>query len=264
MLKSKLSVFIILLCVSVTSAQRSSPASKAELAEITERGRQLAAYDVAAWYSTDAVFAMKPAEGTLARYVAKKTDSGWTVAYGRFNEKQDKFLIVYEATQGAIPKEFKTKKFDPPKEDAGFYFFAARAIESSLAAFKGEDRPYNVAVLPTKSNQMYVYIVPAQTEQDVFPLGGDVRYLISSDGSKIIEKRQLHKAIIEFKTSNNMEAGYHVAVLDDVPEDTDVFHVLSRRPSVPQLIATKKYVYRVEVDGTINYLGESEKILRSK
>jgi hypothetical protein len=111
---------------------------------------------------------------------------------------------------------------------------------------------------------MYVYVVPAQTEQDVFPLGGDVRYLISSDGSKIVERRQLHKAIIEFKTSNNIEAGYHVAVLDDVPEDTDVFHVLSRQPSVPQWIATKKYVYRVEVDGTINYLGEAEKILRDK
>src|SRR4051812_47161419 len=107
--------------------------------------------------------ALKPDESSLARYVARKTEGGWTVAYGRFNEKRDRFLIVYEAVQGATPKEFRTKKYGPPKEDAGFYFFGARAIETALADFKGADRPYNVAVLPTKANQMYVYVVPAQT-----------------------------------------------------------------------------------------------------
>ena len=50
--------------------------------------------------------AMKPAAGSVARYLAKKTDQGWSVAFGRFNEKCDKFLIVYEATQGASAKEF--------------------------------------------------------------------------------------------------------------------------------------------------------------
>ncbi|HVG32063.1 MAG TPA: hypothetical protein VM911_03255 [Pyrinomonadaceae bacterium] len=264
MLKLKISAFIILLCVSTGSAQRNSPASQAELAEITERGRQLAAYDMAAWYSTDAVMALKPDESSVTRYVANKTDSGWTVAYGRLNEKRDRFLIVYEATQGATPKEFATKKYSPPKEDTGFYLLAAKAIETALADFKGADRPYNVAVLPTKANQMYVYVVPAQTKHGIFPLGGDVRYLISQDGSKIVEKRQMHKAILEFETSNNMEAGYHVAVLDDVPEDTDVFHVLSRTPSVPEWIATRKYVYVVERDGTIKYVGEAEKILGIK
>ncbi|HEV2860522.1 MAG TPA: hypothetical protein VGX48_05930 [Pyrinomonadaceae bacterium] len=254
----------VLLSASVASAQRTGPASKAELAEITERGRQLAAYDAAAWHATDAVLAMKPSEGSVARYIAKKTDGGWAVAFGRLNERRDKFLTAYEATQGANPQEFAVKTYDPPKEDGGFYFSAAVAIETALADFRGENRPYNVAVLPAKSNQIYVYVVPAQTKQNVYPLGGDTRYLISADGSKIVERRQLHKAVIEFESSSNTAAGFHVAVLDDVPEDTDVFHVLSRKPSVPHLIATKKYVYKVEVDGTINYLGEAEKILGNK
>ena len=264
MLKLTLLTVAILLSTSVALAQRNSPASKAELAEITGRGHQLAEYDVAAWHATDAVLAMKPAEGSVARYIAKKTENGWAVAFGRFNEKRDKFLIVYEANQGAGSKEFTVKKYDPPKEDTGFYFSAAKAIETALADFRGENRPYNVAVLPAKSDQIYVYVVPAQTRQNVYPLGGDVRYLISQDGSKIVEKRQLHKSIIEFEASGNMAAGFHVAVLDDVPEDTDVFHVLSRKPSVPHLVATRKYVYQIEVDGTIKYLGEAEKILGNK
>jgi hypothetical protein len=47
------------LLASVAIAQRSSPPAKAELAQITERGRQLAQYDVAAWYATDAVVATR-------------------------------------------------------------------------------------------------------------------------------------------------------------------------------------------------------------
>jgi hypothetical protein len=248
-------IFVLLLTVSGL-AQRTEPASKTELAEITERGRMLYAYDVAAWHSTDAVMALSPPEGSFVRYIAQKNNSVWTVAYGKLNEKRDKFLTVYEAMQGTTPKEFKVKKFDTPKEDTGFFLFAARAIDAAIKDFGGVTRPYNVAVLPAKEKQLYVYLVPAQTKVGVFPLGGDVRYLFSADGQKIIEKRQLHKSIIEFSVPEGMKpaTGYHTAILDDVPEDTDVFHVLARQPKIGELVVTNKYVYRIAEDGTIAYL----------
>ena len=40
-------------------------------------------------------------------------------------------------------------------------------------------------------------------------------------------------------------------MLDDRPEDTDVFHVLSREPRVPEYIVSKSYYFRVDVDGRI-------------
>src|SRR5882672_2574748 len=141
MLKSMILIFTILFPSSVALAQRNSPPSKAELAEITERGRQLAEYDVAVWHATDAVLAMKPAEGSVAGYIAKKTGSVWTVMFGRFNESRDKFLIVYEANQGKSPQEFNVKKYDSPKEDMGFYLFASKAIETVKGDFRGEERP---------------------------------------------------------------------------------------------------------------------------
>lgn len=58
--------------------------------------------------------------------------------------------------------------------------------------------------------------------------------------------------------TQKIDSGYHTAVLDDIPEDTDVFHVLSREPSVPELIATKQYVFQIKPDGTINYLMTTE------
>src|SRR5262249_55012291 len=128
MLKPVVLILAVLLSASVASAQRSSPPSKTELTEITDRGRQLAEYDGAAWRATDAVLAMKPTEGSVARYLAKKTDNGWIVAFGRLNEKRDRFLIVYEANQGTGLNEFNVKKYDTPREDAGFYLSAASII----------------------------------------------------------------------------------------------------------------------------------------
>ncbi|MBN2432430.1 MAG: hypothetical protein JXQ27_13220 [Acidobacteria bacterium] len=267
MRKPVLLTFTIGLAVSFVLAQREQPPSTAALAEITARGRLLAEYDGAAWHATDAVQAMKPAAGSVTRFVARKTDRGWSVVFGRFDDQRTRFLIAYEATQGARPEEFSVQAYEPPQADTGFYFTAALAVETVLADFRGEKRPYNIAVLPAGSGQLYVYVVPAQTEYGVFPLGGDVRYLVSPDGSDIVAKRRMHQTIIEFTTPPEMqkvETGYHIAVLDDIPEDTDVFHVLVRTPSVPEWIVTPQYVYRIDPDGTIHYVMTKEGFMKIK
>jgi hypothetical protein len=58
---------------------------------------------------------MKPPEGSVARYIAKKNGSVWTVMFGRLNDKRDRFLIAYEAIQGASPKEFTVKRYETPR-----------------------------------------------------------------------------------------------------------------------------------------------------
>jgi hypothetical protein len=144
-----------------------------------------------------------------------------------------------------------------PEEDTAFYLAAAKAFDTALHDFQGEKRPYNVAVLPAPPNQLYVYVVPAQTKAGVYPLGGDVRYLITADGGSIVEKRQLHKTIMETSASSMPKDstpawGYHTHVLSDVPEDTDVFYVLTRKPSMPEAVGTlHKKLYAISVDGTI-------------
>ena len=83
-----------------------------------------------------------------------------------------------------------------------------------------------------------------------------------------MSKRQLHKSIIEVeapKDKNNKQvAGMHTHVLDDTPEDTDVFHVLTRKPAVPEMIITKQFVFQVDPDGSIKYVGKSEDVLKKK
>src|SRR5579871_1201547 len=145
--------FGLVLCIpSVVLAGKKKTESNPIMPEVTARGRALYEYDEAAWHATAAVQATHPSQEAIGRYIARKSASGWTVVFGHLDEKHDAFAIGYEAVQGASPERFSVKKIDPPQEDRSFYLAAARAIETALRDFRGENRPYNVAVLPAPSD----------------------------------------------------------------------------------------------------------------
>jgi hypothetical protein len=56
----------------------------------------------------------------------------------------------------------------------------------------------------------------------------------------------------------------HSYILDDASEDTDVFHVLTRKPSVPETVITKPFVVHFDTDRTVRYVGTSKALLRKK
>jgi hypothetical protein len=249
-------LFLLSCCTALALAEKTAPLSKEQLAEITARGRMLAEYDQAAWHATDAVMATNPKQDSGSRFLCRKNDATWTCVFGHLTP--DKFLIDYEAIQGPSPQEFQIKRYEPAIEDKGFFFAGAKALMAAGADFQktAENRPYNPSVLPGPSDQFYVYIVPAQTKKGIYPLGGDARYVVSRDGNTIIEKRQLHKSILEINPANvpkgaSFSGGWHTHVLTDAPEDTDVFFVLSRKPLAPESVGAGKHVYYIETDGSI-------------
>jgi hypothetical protein len=145
---------VLALVVLVDPPDRKEPPTQKDLAAITERGRDLAGYDAAAWHASDAVQAKQPKEGSVVRCIAHQIDN-----------------------------------------------------------------------------------------------------LISPDGTKIESKRQLHKSVIEVEPPKDefdkQVAGVHTHVLDDTPEDSDVFHALTRKPSVPEMVITKQFVFQVDPEGSI-------------
>ena len=235
-------------------AQEAARPTKEELDAITERGRMLYEYDQAAWHASDAVQTANPSTVAGQRYIGKKENGRWRVVFGKLNEERSRFGVIYEAMQKEEPREFAVQKEPAEREDDGFFLFAARAIEATMKDFGRATRPYNVAVLPATAGQLYVYLYPAQTKARVYPLGGDARYLVSADGMTILEKRQMHKSILETTASSKGKravAGFHTHVLSDVPEDTDVFHVLTQDPPLPEFVGAGRFVYQVMTDGTI-------------
>jgi hypothetical protein len=236
--------------------KESAPPSPAELKATTARGQMLAEYDVAAWHATDAVEALKPDHAAAPLSLARKVGGKWEVVFGRPSPQQDRFLIVYRASQGATTEDFTVKKFDPPADDRGFYFHASKAIETTAKDLGKLARPYNSYVVPSENGQLYVYFLPGQTTEGAYPLGGDVRYNVTLDGGTIVSKRQMHKTIVEKKDTvqpgQTLAGGYHSHALSNDVEDSDVFHVLTRNPSVPEIVGTPdKHVYEIHTDGSI-------------
>ncbi len=97
------------LLFTVAGAAASSKPSEAELAAITARGVLLAEYDTAAWQATDAVKAAHPVDRRMGRYIARKTEAGWIVDFGRLNEAGGTFLVAYEAVQTASLSKYEVK-----------------------------------------------------------------------------------------------------------------------------------------------------------
>lgn len=235
------------------SAQIRNKDLKTYLAGVTERGRALYAYDQAAWHGTDAILALHPDHNGLTNYFCEKDSSGWKVLFGGWNSERSKLLIVYEAMESSSSGQFVGRKLDPPREASSSELAMERALELASKNFPRPQRPFNSAVLPAPDGKLFVYLYPAQTKSTVWPLGGDVRFTISADGTQIVEKRELHKTILdmEFKPDIHPVAGYHVHVLSDVPEDTDVLYVLNRQPSIPEFIGAGKRIFTVSTDGSI-------------
>lgn len=223
------------------------------LAGVTERGRALYAYDQAAWHGTDAFVALHPDTNGLTHYICLKTPSGWEVVFPRWNATHDHLLVAYEAKQAAGPEDYTAVKYDPPREGPDDLVAKERALELVIADFGPVTRPYNTAILPAQDGNLFVYLYPGQTQTSVWPLGGDLRYTVSADGRQILEKRQLHKAILDFEFDPKLKtvSGLHTHVLSDVPEDTDVLYVLTRRPSIPEYIGAGKRMFIVNTDGSI-------------
>ena len=225
--------------------------SQDELDAITGRGRALVAYDQAAWHSTDAVLALKPRDGAVTHYVPRRTAAGWDVAFGHLAEGGDAFIVEYEAKAKSENGPFAAAAVKPARRDTDYFLHAVRAIELAKGDFQFLNRQYNVAALPIEGGEWWVYLMPAQVKPDVWPIGGDGRYRISADGRRIVEKRQLHKSVIEQPTQKNVAASVHTHILSDLPEDTDVFLVLSRRPAVPEYVGTRNFIYVIKTDGSI-------------
>jgi hypothetical protein len=246
---------------------RVAPPSPDSLDAITRRGQQLAAYDWAAWHGTDAVMALRPAADAIGTYVALQRDGQWTVLFGTLSASGDTLRVTYEAVED--PREddrFIARAISPARMEVGAPAAMARTIADVRTRMGRPTRPMNVAVLRATDGGWYTYVVPAQTRMDVFPLGGDTRYHYAADGRQLLATRVLHRSIIEFGPPaagrGRLEVGTHTAVLDNIPEDTDVWHVLVRQPQVPELIVTDAFIYQVALDGRIRLMGRREELLR--
>jgi hypothetical protein len=253
-----------------TQAQQIAPPAADSLRAISRRGLLLAQYDFVASVASDSLVARGITPGPRDTYVVQPTsDTTWQAVFGELSAAEDTFRIKVIARQRATnPAQFDLERYASLRADTGYVLRAARAIAAATRDFGAQSRPYNSAVIERTNGDLFVYLLPAQTRAGVFPLGGDVRYEFASDGRRLIAKRRLHNTIIEFTgrklDGSTLVAGMHSAVVDNIPEDTDVFHVLVRQPQIPEYVVSDEFVYRILPTGYIQLEGRSRDILKPR
>ena len=254
---SKLTVALAVALPLFAAAQASSVPSDTLLSGITMRGRLLAAYDQAAWHATDALLALHPdsetARAANIMIALKRPDTTWTVLFGRLTPASDTFYLVFDASPTARPDSFVIHNHLPPTPEVALERPAAVALQVARSDFGVQQRPYNSYVLPRFDGAFWVYFLPAQTDAAAFLHGSDVRYLISADGTRIVDKHPMHRALLNLAVPDSVEGGWHTVLEDDVPQDSDVFLVLARHPRKPELVGTAHYVYTIALDGSITW-----------
>lgn len=217
---------------------KSAATNQAELDQCALRGRQIFEYDQAAWHATDVLLAQKPDRSRINIYVARKMDDGWLVSWGKVNESKDAFVIAYQVLmRESTPGKAEVHTLQEPVENREVELFEARALADARVRFGDRGRPYNASIIPAPEG-LYLYFIPGKTKDNVVPLGGDVRYLYSADGTQLLETRQMHKSVLEIELTPDMVASVHTHVLRDGMEDSDFYYALSMGRS--QMIATEK------------------------
>lgn len=251
---------VLLSCFLATSlaAQATPSPSDTALAGITERGRQLAAYDQAAWHGTDAILAKWPNPTGVEGFLAQRgSDGGWRLMFGRLNAAGDTLLVGATAVQRGKTDEYDVtlhRPFRVGDDVERRAFLALRTAGKDLAAspppFRGN---YNSYALPRADGSWYIYFLPGQTQAGALPHGGDFRYDVTADGTTIRSKWAMHRGVLNAAVPDSGVAGMHTVLVADLPQDSDVFLVLSRRPSKPELIGTAHFDFEIRVDGTITW-----------
>jgi hypothetical protein len=235
------------------------PSSPDSLTAISRRGRALAVRDSIGWLGADAMTSLSIPADSIRRLIVRHTETGWEVASGVLSDDGSAYLVAEIATPG-IQSPWASTLFDPPQPDTSYFARAARAIETSIAMFhRPAARPYIATAIPSEDGPWwFVYLYPAPLVSGSWPRGGDMRFRVSADGRVITESRHLHDSITEYsvRTARPASALFprEPLVSGDTPEDTDVFHVIQRRPAIPELMLAGKHRYRIDVDGSIKLL----------
>jgi hypothetical protein len=265
------SLFTLLLVGAPAIALAQGAATQSQLDEISARGRALAGYQRAAWTASAQLLATNPDPSKVQRYIAYRADSGWVVAFGRLSAERDTFYVSHIGIPAAVngqrvDSHFEFQTFPEPGPETDFLVRATRAIDNAVMSLGATSRPYTAAAIPTEKGEWFVYLIPAANVASVWPLGDDVRYRISADGDRVLETRRMHAGMVEEAASARSDGallavGRHRTALHDEPEDSDVFHVLVRRPSAPQVIVTRHFQYVIGVDGSIRLAQRQETVV---
>jgi hypothetical protein len=131
-----------------------------------------------------------------------------------------------------------------------------------------QGRPWNYSVFRERDGRITGYLLQSTNDPDEVPVGGDFRLTFSSDGLQILKKEEMHKSFLSLKPPKEAKqaaGGFHTHVLqDDLPPETDLATLRLYKGGVPHYLATSKWVWVLQADGHLHFLGSVDRLKTQK
>jgi len=229
-----------------------------------KRGMEIAQYERVAVKATDLLLELKPDQSKLGVYIADKIGGAWKVYFGRVSGEGAGFEAAYVFS--CPENSLKKMKTIPVTKIPVEIIQRAQAVSAALKALEFDVRggAYNTSVFREEDGMLTVYVVPGNKNPDVALLGGDFKVFVSPDGSQVVKKVPLHRAILEIPIApkEGKPAGsFHTHILDDIPTETDVAQVILYPSLAPHSILGREWFSQIDKNGKITILGRTKEIL---
>lgn len=221
--------------VQAQSAPEPAPIAEWPLSKISAMGAAIYRQDVAAWVSTDALFAhlagAPPPEG-MAGWIVIDEGEDQRVRYIRRDGETLRAafdVIVRDGRAGAV------EVTDAVLSESERARFVARqtAIEN-IGRLRCSPRPNTVVLDDPDSDGWLVWLLTSTNDANRVPVGGHYRFTISADGMTVIQRDQLSNTCLAMEkpepSPDQQTAALFVSqIVSQTPVETHVFLSLQNR-----------------------------------
>jgi hypothetical protein len=242
------------------------PPSEEDLAAVEERGRMIARYVEARTRATRKLkeFPNIPAlhDGMLVRMGKGE----WRVVFLKEPPKNDPRMrvplimveILYDPQSGAVGSP---RRMIPPREASATtvsHYRALQTVESAAETQLGAAGAHEGVVYREKNGRFTVYLVSGDTPDGSVRLGDDYLGSVASTGRRLLSIEPLHSSPAVDVPLTGMADGeptLHAHELGELPTATDVALLILHPSVAPLLVLTPHFMYRIDAEGRITYLG---------
>ncbi len=226
-----------------------------DLARAQRLGREIYERDRAAELTTDALFPV------ALRGQSNEKRSGWVVTAIGEHAYRVSYLVLVDGTRrvdaeadySALTGKVSNLRSHQPARDLDTAELAqATAIQQALRAEVLRcSANYNVVALPDVHDAIDVYLIPARTSMDVFPMGGFHRITLDATGENVRGQYAQTKTCIDMQreTGKGKPVGLFVTHLTTAaPTALHVFMSLNYRESIYVITVENHMLWSVSGD----------------
>jgi hypothetical protein len=229
------------------------PSEEAALAQSSQRGSLLYAYDQAAWHGTDDMLAkLQDPSAKLEGYIVDGPVGAPRLIFFNKAGTSAVYIATFEGArliQGHVLRDDEDRELSAlDRRMVSALAVARAAIAKDSSARPCVPRPFNTAVLPpeTEAGPVSVYFLTPRTDNVTIPFGGHFQIQVDAQGKAGPVRRYSNSCLNmpikpDLPKGTKPEAVFVTHLLDRVPTEIHVFNSLAlRSPIMVGTLPSKK------------------------